>query len=367
MNPVARRELQERFRTLRSPMVLSIWVFAIGAITFLAYLFASARADERLQSFGSAGIAGFGSVVASSSMGQFILHALLIGLLTAVVFVVPGQAAVTIVGERERQTLELLQVSQMSAWGIVVGKLLSSIAFILLLLVATTPLLIIPVLLGGVSVAEVLGGVGMVMAAAVMIGALSMWTSARARSTQGAVLGSYVWTVALTLGTLALVVAELLLVVPDDPAGRNIQSGIVRTDGYEVYSSWFNPYLGMVDASTDVLEFRPEIVTSPYGPLRSILTARQGVAASVAEAQYDPFEGLNVTSDGRAFDQFGQVNIGSSARSTKVLDPIRGSVWWRTLLVEAVLTALALAAAARLVQVPRRRMRVLHRRSANAT
>ena len=132
MNPVARRELQERFRTLRSPMVLSIWVFAIGAITFLAYLFASARADERLQSFGSAGIAGFGSVVASSSMGQFILHALLIGLLTAVVFVVPGQAAVTIVGERERQTLELLQVSQMSAWGIVVGKLLSSIAFILL-------------------------------------------------------------------------------------------------------------------------------------------------------------------------------------------------------------------------------------------
>ena len=121
------------------------------------------------------------------------------------------QAAVTIVGERERQTLELLQVSQMSAWGIVVGKLLSSIAFVLLLLVASTPLLVIPVLLGGVTIADVIGGVGMVMAAAVMIGAVSMWTSARAKSTQGAVLGSYVWTVALVIGTLALVVAELLV------------------------------------------------------------------------------------------------------------------------------------------------------------
>jgi len=366
MNPVARRELQERFRTLRSPMLLSVWVFSIGAVTFLAYLFASARADERLESFGSAGIAGFGSVVASSSMGQFILHALLLGLLTAVVFVVPGQAAVTIVGERERQTLELLQVSQMTAWGIVVGKLLSSIAFILLLLVASTPLLIIPVLLGGVTVSDVLGGVGMVMSAAVMIGAVSMWTSARAKSTQGAVLGSYVWTVALVIGTLGLVVAEVLLVVPDDPGGRNIDNGMVRTDGYEVFSSWLNPYIGLVDASTDILEFRPEIITSPYGPLRSVLTARQGVSPSVASTQYDPFDGINVLGDGRAFDEFGQVNISSSIRSTKTLDPIRRSVWWRTLLFELVLTTLALFAAARLVRVPRRRMLGIRRRSSNA-
>jgi ABC-type transport system involved in multi-copper enzyme maturation permease subunit len=366
MNPVARRELQERFRTMRSPMVLSVWVFAIGAVTFLAYLFASARADERLEDFGRAGIAGFGSVVASSSMGQFILHALLLGLLTAVVFVVPGQAAVTIVGERERQTLELLQVSQMSAWGIVVGKLLSSIAFILLLLVASMPLLVIPVLLGGVTIADVIGGVGMVMAAAVMVGAVSMWTSARAKSTQGAVLGSYVWTVALMLGTLALVVAELLLIAPDEPGGRNIQSGIVRTDGYEVYSAWFNPYLGMIDASTDVLEFGPEIVGSPYGPLRSVLTARQGVAAGVADAQYDPFDQLTVGNAG-GFDDFSRVSVGARQFTTRELEPIRGAVWWRTLLFEAVITVLTLLAATRLVRVPRRRMRLLQRRTANGS
>jgi ABC-type transport system involved in multi-copper enzyme maturation permease subunit len=369
MNPVARRELQERFRTLRSPLLLSAWVLATGAITFLAYLFAKTRADERIESFASAGVAGFGSVVASSSMGRFILHALLLGLLTAVVFVVPGQAAVTIVGERERQTLPLLQASQLSAFSIVIGKLMSAIAYILLLLVASTPLLVIPVLLGGVSIWEVLAGVGMVMAAALMIGAISMWISARAKSVQGAVLGSYVWTVALVLGTLALVLAELLLLAPSQLDGRRIESGISRTDGHEVYAAWLNPYLGLVDASTDVLEFRPEIVQSPYGPLRDVLVERQGVDPSMAADQYDPFAaGLAVRSDTAVAERVfvGQQGIVTTPpRPTRILEPARGRLWWKTLIFEMGLTVVALGAAARLVKVPRQRIRVFPRRPAD--
>jgi ABC-type transport system involved in multi-copper enzyme maturation permease subunit len=370
VNPVARRELQERFRTLRSPLLLSAWVLAIGAVTFLAYLFAKTRADERIEAFAQSGVGGFGSVVASSSMGRFILHALLIGLLTAVVFVVPGQAAVTIVGERERQTLPLLQASQLSAVRIVVGKLLSAIAYILLLLVASTPLLVIPVLLGGVSIWEVLGGVGMVIAAALMIGSISMWISARASSVQGAVLGSYVWTVALVVGTLALVLAELLLLAPDELDGRRIESGISRTDGHEVYAAWFNPYLGLVDASTDVLEFRPEIVESPYGPLRDVLVERQGVDPSVAADQYDPFDSaLSISGGGAVFTEprgIGQVFIPSTTRVSRTVEPARGRLWWRVLIFELGLSALALTAAARLVKVPRRRLRIFTRRTARA-
>ncbi|HEX9645602.1 MAG TPA: ABC transporter permease subunit [Acidimicrobiia bacterium] len=381
MNPVARRELQERFRTLRSPLLLSVWVLAIGVVTFLAYLYASQRADDRLAEFSSAGVAGFGSVVASSSMGRFMLHALLLGLLSAVVIVVPGQAAVTIVGEKERQTLQLLQVSQMSSVRIVIGKLLSAIAYILLLLVASTPLLVIPVLLGGVSVWDVLGGVGMVMAAAVLIGSISMWVSARAKSVQGAVLGSYVWAVALVAGTFALVLAEVLLLVPDDPEGRRIQNGVARTDGYEVYSAWLNPYMGMADASTDVLEFRPEIVTSPYGPLRDVLVARQGITPTAAASLYDPYQGL-VGGDEPGFprplglgpqidfDLGGGAQIpivGRSTGTTRTFDAIRSAVWWKTLVFELVVSVLTLVAAARLIRVPRRRFRAFSRRTADAT
>ena len=121
MNPVAIRELEERFRTVRSPILLSIWVLVAGALTFLAYLLARSAADAALSDVGFAGI---GSVLASNSMGVFIFEMVMVLLMTGVVFVVPGQAAVTIVGERERQTLQLLQVSQLSPDRIVTGKLL---------------------------------------------------------------------------------------------------------------------------------------------------------------------------------------------------------------------------------------------------
>lgn len=227
MNPVLRRELQERFRTLRSPILLSIWVLAAGVLTFLAYVVAQNAAEDRFTSFG---FGGLGTLFASASMGRFILHVLLIGLLTAVVFVVPGQAAVAIVGEKERQTLQLLQVSQLSAWRIVWGKLMAALAYVLLLLVATTPLMVIPVLLGGVGLLDLLGGVLLVVTASIMIGSVSIWVSARARSVQGAVLGSYMWTVALVFGTLALLIAEFFLVDVDSGLTR-FQGGVARDNG----------------------------------------------------------------------------------------------------------------------------------------
>ena len=356
MNPVARRELQERFRTLRSPILLSAWVLAAGSLTFLAYLFARGAAESRLEGIG---FAGLGSVFAASSMGSFILHAVLLGLMSAVVFVVPGQAAVTIVGERDRQTLPLLQVSQLSASRIIVGKLASALAFILLLLVVVTPLLVIPVLLGGVTVVDVLAGLGMVAATAVTIGALSMWISARARSMQAAVLGSYVAAVGLVFGTLALVAAEVLLLAPADVGPTRYTQGVPRDQGREIYASWVSPFTGLVDASDNVLTFGGEVITSPYQPFRQILIKRQGFAASSADQLYDPFGGVAFGELGVDFAERG-FPVGSPQLTSQVqlreVDPIRSSVWWRTLTFEALLTALALWRASRLVQVPRARL-----------
>ena len=64
MNPVARRELQERFRTIRSPLILSVWVLASGVVTFLAFVVASNSASNELS--GVSGV-GLGSVAAAST------------------------------------------------------------------------------------------------------------------------------------------------------------------------------------------------------------------------------------------------------------------------------------------------------------
>ena len=355
MNPVSRRELQERFRTLRSPILLGVWVLAAGVLTYLAYLYARGSVQDRFEGIG---LSGLGSILASGSMGRFIMQATFLGLLTAVVFLVPGQAAVTIIGERERRTLQLLQVSQLSALSIVIGKLVSSLAYVLLLLLATTPLLVVPMLLGGVTIWQVASGIGMIIATAVMIGAVSTWISARSKSVQGAVLGSYVWAALLVFGTIALRFGEILLVSGGDYTTR-YEGGVPRDEGREIVTSWMNPYVGLVDATSTPLTFEAEMVTAPYQPVRQVLLKRQGYAFSVSGDLYDPFPDYydgyygDVAFPGSGISADPFLSVGRAREA----DPIRAAVWWRTLLFEAVVTALALAGAARLVHVPRGRIR----------
>ena len=356
MNPVARRELQERFRTIRSPLILSVWVLAAGVVTFLAFVVASNAASNQLSNLSASGL---GSIAAASSIGRFVLHALLLGMIVAILFVVPGQAAVAVAGERERQTLPLLQVSQLSSWRIIVGKLWSALAYVSLLLIATTPLLVIPVLLGGVTIGNVLAGLGMVAVTAVMVGAVSLWVSARAKSMQGAVLGAYVWTVLLVFGAMGLLVAEFFLLEPEDLGSQRIVSGLQRNEGRELYSTWVNPIVGMVDASANATDFRTQVVASPYQVFQAPLVVRQGFnAGDVGRLTLDSFGDRFFEQDfGRGFNQQGLVSVTTRAN----VEPIRSAVWPKTLAFQLIVTFVALWAAQRIIRVPRSSIRLLRR------
>jgi ABC-type transport system involved in multi-copper enzyme maturation permease subunit len=67
----------------------------------------------------------------------------------------PVLSATAIVGERERGLLESLQLTRLTAWRIVIGKLLSSLSMVLLLLVVILPITASCLLLGGVSPGEI--------------------------------------------------------------------------------------------------------------------------------------------------------------------------------------------------------------------
>ncbi len=363
MNPVARRELQERFRTIRSPLILSVWVLAAGIVTFLAFVVASNSANNQLTSLGGSGL---GSVAAASSIGRFVLHSLLLGMIVAILFVVPGQAAVAVVGERERQTLQLLQVSQMNSWRIILGKLWSALAYISLLLIATTPLMVIPVLLGGVTIGNVLAGLGMVAVTAVMVGAVSLWVSARARSMQGAVLGAYVWTVVLVIGAMGLLVAEFFLLEPDDLGSTRIVSGMQRDEGRELYSTWINPVIGMVDASANAVDFRTQVVSSPYQVFQAPLVKRQGFRPGdlnrLTISSFSEFEVFDPRFGGPI--RPGGINVNASGA---VAPTIRGPIWPRALAFQGFVTMAALWAAQHIIRAPRPARRRLRRRASNAT
>ncbi len=129
MNPVLAREARERFRSRRSVPFLTAWVMGMALITYLLYLLALSLSRST----------GLGQLLATGYVGRLMFQVMVLVLMTAVIFVIPPTAAVAIVAERERQTFHLLQVSQLSALQLVLGKLWAAISYFLILVVAALP------------------------------------------------------------------------------------------------------------------------------------------------------------------------------------------------------------------------------------
>ena len=83
---------------------------------------------------------GFGGTFsASAEIGRALFVAMLILLTLIVLVLAPASTAGAISLEREKQTLDLLITTPISSLAIVLGKLLSALSWILLLLLASIP------------------------------------------------------------------------------------------------------------------------------------------------------------------------------------------------------------------------------------
>lgn len=71
-------------------------------------------------------------------------------------FIVPAVTAASISGERERQTLELMLTTQMTASQVVIGKLMSALSTLLLLIVSSFPAVAMVFVYGGITWQDIL-------------------------------------------------------------------------------------------------------------------------------------------------------------------------------------------------------------------
>jgi ABC-type transport system involved in multi-copper enzyme maturation permease subunit len=254
LNPVLARELKQRMRGRLTWVVVTGYLALLALILRFVYLGAS-------QSIGGT---NFADPLASASVGRSIFHWLLFFMLMLVCFIVPGLTASAISGERERQTLVSLQVTLLRPRSIVLGKLLASLAFTSFLVVASLPLLSVPFLVGGVSVSEVLKGVVMVLATAVVLACLAVACSALFRRTQAATVIAYGLTAALTIGTFIVYGGQRAMDGPVDKASPGILAlnPFVATadvvEGRSESSSLESPFTALVDlVRPDMLGFVP--------------------------------------------------------------------------------------------------------------
>ncbi|MDT8307794.1 MAG: ABC transporter permease [Anaerolineae bacterium] len=192
-NPVTVKELRSRMRGRRAFVLLTVYLLLMGLfITVLYALYSSASRQVYGPDPAQAGKAVYGAVLGV----QVIL----------VVFLGPAFTAAAISGEKERQTYDLLRTTLLPAPAFVLGKLISALSFVLLLILAALPLQSIAFLLGGVSGLELALSVLLVLVSAVSYSLLGLFFSSMVRSTLAASVITFASSLFMTLGIPALAI-----------------------------------------------------------------------------------------------------------------------------------------------------------------
>lgn len=111
--------------------------------------------------------------------------------LALILFITPGLTAGVISSERERQTLNILLTTSQSSTNIIFGKLISSISYLLLLVVASLPLYSIVFLFGGISPAQLLMVLGFNVFTVIVYGSIGVLFSTLVRKTIAAMVTTY--------------------------------------------------------------------------------------------------------------------------------------------------------------------------------
>ena len=236
-NPVLRRELTERWRGRRTFVIITLYVAGLALVMQLLYLIGRSQLESQF-GFGGFGFEG-GGVSAGPALGRFLFENLLAFVLLLVVFIAPGYAAAQIAGERERRTLPLLQVTLLRPVQIVLGKLGSGLAWLVLLIIAAMPFGAAAFFLGGVSVIDLLSGALYILVIALAIAAASLGISAMVKRTVSAVVVTYGLVLTLVVGSIFGSLVEAYV--------RDSVEGIGRPTDNPL-ALYLNPFYGLTDA-----------------------------------------------------------------------------------------------------------------------
>ncbi|HEY8439130.1 MAG TPA: ABC transporter permease [Candidatus Limnocylindrales bacterium] len=187
------RELRGRMRGKRAFIFLTFYLSLLAGILWLA-----------LRSTDDMGVLTVGE---SLNIGRGIFGAVVMIETLVVVALAPAYTAGAITSEREKQTYDLLAVTPISSLSLVVGKLLSGLTYLALVVFASFPIACLAFLFGGIDPIDILRSYLVVVAAGLAIGAIGIWCSAAMSRTQTATVAAFIATGALVVGASAAWVA----------------------------------------------------------------------------------------------------------------------------------------------------------------
>lgn len=187
LNPILSFSATRRMRSFKTLLIAAVYVVVMLAVTLLIM----GRLLGNEATFHS--IRNSVTCYQAQMVTQFIL----------ILLIAPAMTSGAIAGERERQTLELLLVTNTRSFRIVIGKAMESFAMLALLIVCGFPVMCLTMIAGAVTLPQILIGELFLLLIAFAAVSVGVFSSTLARSTVASGVISYL--ILLAIGGLTLI------------------------------------------------------------------------------------------------------------------------------------------------------------------
>nr|SIP63142.1 hypothetical protein [uncultured bacterium] len=187
LNPILSFSATRRMRSFKTLLIAAAYVVVMLAVTLLIM----GRIFGNEATFYS--IRNSVTCYQAQMVTQFIL----------ILLIAPAMTSGAIAGERERQTLELLLVTNTRSFRIVIGKAMESFAMLALLIVCGFPVMCLTMVAGAVTLPQILIGELFLLLIAFASVSVGVFSSTLARSTVASGVISYL--ILLAIGGLTLI------------------------------------------------------------------------------------------------------------------------------------------------------------------
>lgn len=241
INPVMDKEFRLRMRTPRSAYSLLAYILVMGLLAMgIIYVMTASSSNQ------------MGRV--DTNVSRMMFYALSMAQLVLIAFMTPALTAGVISSEREKQTLNILLTTQQSSATIILSKLLSSLSFMTLIILATLPVYSIVFLYGGVSPKQLFLVFLFYLFIMLLLGSIGVFFSTLFKRTMLSVIMTY------GVGLMIFLVTGLVYL---------FAMGVVQTNYYMAGAqpppySWIGFILGLNPAGALISIFEPSTSSGAF-------------------------------------------------------------------------------------------------------
>ena len=184
-NAVYKNEMKANVRSVRFFLVLFAFNSILSALSFLAF----AGIMNQSRYFGQiSGLTNIYSPMAYIELAMFML-------------IIPTITAGSITGEKERKTLDLLLISKMTPFSIIIGKLEAAIHIVRILAISSLPVLSIVFIFGGIQWWDLFILLLTLIITGFFLGSIGIFFSTISRRTTTSTVLTYFTIIILVFGT----------------------------------------------------------------------------------------------------------------------------------------------------------------------